>query len=50
MDPATLLWSGAAGVAGAAGVVLLYLGLAAGPMAVVAPLTDGLTLFFAVTS
>ena len=39
VDPATLLWSGAAGVAGAAGVVLLYLGLAAGPMAVVAPLT-----------
>lgn len=39
LDPGTLLWSGTAGLAGAAGVVLLYLGLAAGPMAVVAPLT-----------
>jgi len=39
LDTATLLWSAAAGLAGAVGVVLLYLGLAAGPMAVVAPLT-----------
>jgi len=39
LDAAALLWSGAAGVAGAAGVVLLYVGLAAGPMGVVAPLT-----------
>jgi drug/metabolite transporter (DMT)-like permease len=39
LDAATLAWAGAAGLAGAAGVVLLYLGLAAGPMGVVAPLT-----------
>jgi drug/metabolite transporter (DMT)-like permease len=39
LDQATLAWGTAAGLAGAAGVVLLYLGLAAGPMAVVAPLT-----------
>lgn len=39
LDAATLAWSGAAGLAGAVGVVLLYLGLAAGPMGVVAPLT-----------
>jgi drug/metabolite transporter (DMT)-like permease len=32
-------WSAAAGLAGALGVVLLYLGLATGPMGVVAPLT-----------
>ena len=39
LDAATLAWSAAAGLAGAAGVVLLYLGLATGPMGVVAPLT-----------
>ena len=39
LDAATLAWSTAAGLAGAAGVVLLYLGLATGPMGVVAPLT-----------
>jgi drug/metabolite transporter (DMT)-like permease len=39
LDAATLAWSAAAGLAGAAGVLLLYLGLAAGPMGVVAPLT-----------
>jgi drug/metabolite transporter (DMT)-like permease len=38
LDPATLAWGTAGGAAGAAGVVLLYLGLAAGPMSVVAPL------------
>jgi drug/metabolite transporter (DMT)-like permease len=38
LDAAGLAWSVAAGLAGAAGVVLLYLGLAAGPMGVVAPL------------
>jgi drug/metabolite transporter (DMT)-like permease len=35
---ATLGWATGAGLAGTAGVVLLYLGLAAGPMSVVAPL------------
>jgi uncharacterized membrane protein len=39
LDVATLGWSATAGLAGAAGVVLLYLGLATGPMGVVAPLT-----------
>lgn len=39
LDAATVTWSGAAGLAGAGGVVLLYLGLAIGPMGVVAPLT-----------
>jgi drug/metabolite transporter (DMT)-like permease len=39
LDAATLAWSAAAGVAGATGVVLLYVGLAVGPMGVVAPLT-----------
>ena len=39
LDAATLAWSAAAGVAGATGVVLLYIGLAVGPMGVVAPLT-----------
>lgn len=39
LDTAVLAWSAAAGVAGAAGVMLLYLGLATGPMGVVAPLT-----------
>jgi drug/metabolite transporter (DMT)-like permease len=34
-----VLWGGASGLAGAAGVVLLYRGLALGPMAVVAPIT-----------
>jgi drug/metabolite transporter (DMT)-like permease len=36
---AALGWATAAGVCGAGGVVLLYRGLAAGPMGVVAPLT-----------
>jgi drug/metabolite transporter (DMT)-like permease len=39
LDAPTLGWGAAAGLAGAAGVVLLYLGLASGPMSVVAPLT-----------
>jgi drug/metabolite transporter (DMT)-like permease len=39
LDAATVAWSVAAGLGGAAGVVLLYLGLALGPMGVVAPLT-----------
>lgn len=39
LDGATLAWSAAAGLAGTAGVLLLYVSLAAGPMGVVAPLT-----------
>jgi drug/metabolite transporter (DMT)-like permease len=35
-----LLWGGASGVAGATGVLLLYKGLAAGRMSVVAPITS----------
>jgi drug/metabolite transporter (DMT)-like permease len=38
-DAATVAWSVAAGLAGTAGVLLLYVGLAIGPMGVVAPLT-----------
>jgi drug/metabolite transporter (DMT)-like permease len=38
-DGATLAWSAAAGLAGTTGVLLLYVGLAIGPMGVVAPLT-----------
>lgn len=38
-DVATLAWSAAAALAGTTGVVLLYVGLATGPMGVVAPLT-----------
>lgn len=37
--PADMVWGAAAGVVGVIGVVLLYRGLAIGPMAVVAPLT-----------
>lgn len=37
--PEDLLWGAAAGLAGGAGVALLYRGLALGPMGVVAPLT-----------
>jgi drug/metabolite transporter (DMT)-like permease len=39
LSAGTVGWSAAAGLAGALGVVLLYLGLATGPMGVVAPLT-----------
>jgi drug/metabolite transporter (DMT)-like permease len=38
-DVASLGWATAAGLAGAGGVALLYVGLATGPMGVVAPLT-----------
>lgn len=38
-SPAALAWGAGAGVAGAAGALLLYRGLAAGSMAVVAPTT-----------
>lgn len=37
--PADYLWAGASGVAGGIGVVLLYRGLAIGPMSLVAPVT-----------
>ena len=39
LDPATVAWGCVGGMAGATGVVLLYAGLATGPMGVVAPLT-----------
>jgi len=39
LDAATIGWSVAAGLAGTGGVLLLYIGLAIGPMGVVAPLT-----------
>ncbi|MGI5492154.1 EamA family transporter [Microtetraspora malaysiensis] len=39
VSPAALLWGMASGVAGAAGVVLFYRGLASGMMSVVAPTT-----------
>ncbi|WP_214108424.1 DMT family transporter [Acrocarpospora catenulata] len=38
-SPASLLWGMAAGVAGGAGIVLFYRGLATGKMSVVAPIT-----------
>jgi drug/metabolite transporter (DMT)-like permease len=37
--PADFLWAGASGIAGGIGVVLLYRGLAIGPMSLVAPVT-----------
>lgn len=39
LDAATVCWAAAAGLAGTLGVLLLYVGLAIGPMSVVAPLT-----------
>src|SRR4051794_16614086 len=38
-SPGALLWGMAAGVAGAAGIVMFYRGLATGVMSVVAPIT-----------
>lgn len=53
-DPAALAWGAASGVAGGAGVLLLYRGLAIGRMSVVAPITGveaaGLPVLFALAT
>jgi drug/metabolite transporter (DMT)-like permease len=47
--PADLAWGAVAGLAGGAGVALLYRGLAIGPMSVVAPLTAACAALIPVT-